>query len=406
MSRIDDLIAELCPDGVEHKPLGEIATFARGHGLPKTMLADGDLGAIHYGQIYTRYGIWADSTYSYVDSRAAENLIRVYPGDLILANTSENLEDVGKTVAWMGKSEIVTGGHSTVIRHQQNAKFLAYWFSSQDFHIQKRKFAYGTKVIELPSRKLELLRLPVPPIEVQQEIVRILDKFTQLEAELEAELEARRVQYEYYRSSLFSEISGNESTWLPLASICASISSGGTPTSGKRDYYDGTIPWLRTQEVDFNRIKETGVHITELGLNNSSAKWVPAHCVIVAMYGATAAKVAINDIPLTTNQACCNLEINHSIADYRYVFYWLSSRYEHLKSLGEGTQSNLNAGKIRKFQIPVPPLAEQQRIAVILDKFDALVNDLSVGLPAELNARRQQYEHYRDRLLTFKELPA
>lgn len=143
--------------------------------------------------------------------------------------------------------------------------------------------------------------------------------------------------------------------------------------------------------------------ITEAGLKNSSAKWIPANCVIVAMYGATAAKAAINGIPLTTNQACCNLEVDPEQANFRYVFHWISHEYERLKALGEGSQSNLNAQKVKGYPIALPPLEEQARIVSILDKFDALVNDLSTGLPAELKARRQQYGHYRDRLLTFKE---
>ena len=127
-----------------------------------------------------------------------------------------------------------------------------------------------------------------------------------------------------------------------------------------------------------------------------------SNCVIVAMYGATAAKVAINKIPLTTNQACCNLEINPSIALYRYVFHWLSREYLNLKALGQGSQSNINAQIIKNYPIPIPPLSEQPRIGDILDRFDALVNDLSAGLPAEIEARRKQYEYYRDTLLTFK----
>lgn len=122
------------------------------------------------------------------------------------------------------------------------------------------------------------------------------------------------------------------------------------------------------------------------------------------MYGATAAKVATNLIPLTTNQACCNLQIDPSVASYRYVFHWVKNQYQRLRGLGEGSQSNLNAKKVKSFPIPVPSLREQERIAADLDTFDALVNDLSSGLPAELNARRQQYEYYRDKLLTFKEL--
>ena len=109
-------------------------------------------------------------------------------------------------------------------------------------------------------------------------------------------------------------------------------------------------------------------------------------------------------LPLTTNQACCNLQIDETKADVRYVFHWLSNEYEHLKALGEGSQSNINAKKVKSYPISLPPLEEQRRIVSILDRFDKLTNDLSSGLPAEIEARRKQYEYYRDRLLSFDEL--
>ena len=189
-----------------------------------------------------------------------------------------------------------------------------------------------------------------------------------------------------------------------LADVCSKISSGGTPTATNKEYYNGNIPWLRTQEVDWKNIYDTEIKITETGLKNSSAKWIPENCVIVAMYGATAAKVAINKIPLTTNQACCNLQVNPNIALYRYVFHWLCYKYNELKQLGQGSQSNINAGIIKNYPILLPPLEEQERIVAILDRFDKLCNDISQGLPAEIEARKKQYEYYRDKLLTFKEL--
>jgi type I restriction enzyme S subunit len=145
------------------------------------------------------------------------------------------------------------------------------------------------------------------------------------------------------------------------------------------------------------------MRITEAGLKNSSANWIPKHCVIVAISGASAGRSAINDIALTTNQHCCNLEIDPQQAKYRYVFHWLGREYKRLKALGQGARSDLNVGLISSYRIALPPLAEQERIVGILDRFDALVNDLTSGLPAELAARRKQYEYYRDRLLTFKE---
>lgn len=137
-------------------------------------------------------------------------------------------------------------------------------------------------------------------------------------------------------------------------------------------------------------------------MNSSSAKYIPANCIIVAMYGATVGRVAINKIPLTTNQACANIEINEKIASYRYVFHYLSSKYEYIKSLGAGSQTNINAGIVKKILIPIPPLSVQERIVSILDKFDTLTTSISEGLPKEIELRRKQYEYYRERLLSFR----
>jgi len=189
--------------------------------------------------------------------------------------------------------------------------------------------------------------------------------------------------------------------YVKIKDVCIKISSGGTPNTSRSDYYGGNIPWLRTQEVDWSDIIDTEVKITDEGLQNSSAKWIPENCVIVAMYGVTAAKVAINKIPLTTNQACCNLQIDANKAMYRYVYYWLASKYNDLKALGQGSQSNINAKVIRDFPIPLPPLPVQQEIVRILDNFTELTTELTKKLTSETTARRKQYEYYRDKLLTF-----
>ncbi len=196
---------------------------------------------------------------------------------------------------------------------------------------------------------------------------------------------------------LIAEHCPNGVEWQTIQDICVRICSGGTPSSKRRDYYDGNIPWLRTQDVDFNIVDRTSATISEEGLKNSAAQWIPANCVIVAMYGATAAKVAVTSIPLTTNQACCNLQIDESKAAVRYVFYWLSNEYKRLKALGEGSQSNISAKKVRSYPIPVPPLPVQEEIVRILDSFSTLEAELE----AELEARRKQYAYYRNELLTF-----
>ncbi|WP_225419930.1 restriction endonuclease subunit S [Methanohalophilus profundi] len=164
--------------------------------------------------------------------------------------------------------------------------------------------------------------------------------------------------------------------YVEIGSLCSQVYSGGTPSSKNESYYGGDIPWLRTQEVIFNRIKDTGVKITEDGLHNSSAKWVPPNSIVVAMYGNSAGRVAINDIPLTTNQACCNLIINPKVANYRYVFYRLKHNYEVLRGLSRGSaQNNLNASQVKTFKISCPPINTQFAIASILSKYDDLIEN-------------------------------
>ncbi len=276
---------------------------------------------------------------------------------------------------------------------------------------QKQKIVGQVRKASVPRlgrNSIENISIPIPPLSVQTKIVQILDAFTaitaELTAELAAELDMRNKQYQYYRDKLLSE---NELAkvgfeWKSLGEVCLKVSSGGTPLSTREEYYNGDIPWLRTQEVKFNEIFETEVKITQAGLDNSSAKWIPANCVIVAISGATAGRSAINKIPLTTNQHCCNLQINPEIALYKYVYYWVLKEFENIKSLGQGARSDLNSGIIKNYQIPIPPLAEQARIVAILDKFDTLTQSISDGLPREIELRQQQYEYYREMLLGFE----
>ena len=289
------------------------------------------------------------------------------------------------------------------LKEQLLPKFVFYYFFLIDEWCKQHLVIGNFPSVDV--QQLINLPFPIPPLRVQARIVEILDKFTQLEAELETELEARKKQYAYYRDQLlnFSQYPplNVNIEWGTLGEVCENICSGGTPSTKKKQYYQGTIPWLRTQDIDWREVYDTEIKITEEAIANSSAKLIPTNCVIVAMYGATAAKACINKIPLTTNQACCNLQVNEKVAHYKYVYYWISNEYERLKAQGEGSQSNLNARKIKSYKIPLPPLSEQRRIVDILDHFDTLTNSISEGLPKEIALRRKQYEYYRDALLNF-----
>lgn len=188
--------------------LGDIGSIVRGNGLQKRDFTEEGVGCIHYGQIYTKYGMATEKTISFVEESLAEKLRKVEKGNIIFAVTSENIEDLCKCVVWLGEEEIVTGGHTAILKHNQNSKFLAYYFQTEAFHSQKRKLATGTKVMDVTATKLEEIIIPLPPLEEQQRIVDILDRFDKLcndiSEGLPAEIEARQKQYEYYREKLLT----------------------------------------------------------------------------------------------------------------------------------------------------------------------------------------------------------
>ena len=416
MSRIDELIAELCPDGVPFKPLGEIGELVRGGGMPKADFTEAGVGAIHYGQIYTHYGTWTTETISFVSPDTAARLAKVDPGDVIITNTSENLEDVGKAVAWLGGEKIVTGGHATVLKHSQNCKFIAYWLQTPAFFAQKKKLATGTKVIDVSAKALAKIEIPVPPLEVQREIVRILDLFASLEAELEAELEARRRQYAHYNRLVLAEAAGGDG-WrrCRLREVC-DILVGFPFKSAEFSPHPSDVRLVRGDNIgqgflkrgEFKRWRRSvsdGLSRYELQTSDvvlaMDRPWIPA--------GLKWARIEARDLPALLVQRVACLRSKPEVLNQQYLGHVISSGgfTEHVLSVQTGnTVPHLSERSIAGFLLPVPPLEDQARIVAILDKFDALVNDLSVGLPAELAARRKQYEHYRDRLLTFEEAVA
>lgn len=200
MSRIDDLIALHCPNGVQFKPLGEVGEFIRGNGLQKSDLVESGVGAIHYGQIHTHYGTWATVTKSFVSEALAARLRKAKPGDLVIATTSEDDEAVAKAVAWIGSADVAVSGDAYIYRHTLEPKYVSYFFQSTQFQDQKKRHITGPKVRRISGDALAKIRIPAPPLEIQREVVRVLDTF----AELEAELEARRRQYKYYRDALLT----------------------------------------------------------------------------------------------------------------------------------------------------------------------------------------------------------
>ena len=406
MSRLDELIKELCPDGIQYYKLKEVCDDIIVPMRDRPKIFD---GAIPWCRIEDKEGQFFNDSLSGL--RVSQTVIdemklKVFPTGTVICSCSASIGAYAINTQPLITNQTFIG---LVCGKSLYNKYLLYYMETQT-KVLMQMASTGT-IPYISRKKFEELSIPVPPIEVQNKIVQILDVYSEsvssLQQELEKELTARKKQYEYYRSLLldFGVHWGakSECKLSTLKEIALRFCSGGTPLKGNHDYYDkGTIPWLRTQDVTFNEIQHVDSFITELAVKETSAKWIPENCVIVAISGASAGRCAINKIPLTTNQHCLNIQINPQVALYKYVFYCVTNQYEELLQRKEGARGDLNASRILSLKIPVPAIEEQERIVSILDHFDKLRNDISETLSKEIVARQKQYEYYRDKLLTFK----
>ena len=407
MSKLDELIAELCPNGVEYKSLGEIATIARGGNFQKKDFCDRGVPCIHYGQIYTKYGLFTDKTITFITEERAKKQKFAKTNDIIMAVTSENIEDVCKCLAWLGNEDVAVSGHSAIISHNQNPKYLVYYFHSQMFFTQKRKLAHGTKVIEVTPDTLKSIKLPVPPLEVQREIVHILDSFTLLTAELTAELTARKKQYEFYRDKLLTF--GNDTLECRLKDIC-DIFLGLTATP---NYTDAGVKFISAQNTSNDFLDLSNVkYISETDFESTTSNAKPQRGDL--LFTRVGSNLGHPVIVETDEKLCIFVSLgylrvrNKKQVVIGYLKHWMNTDLfwsQVRKNVHGAAKVNLNTGWLKEFRISLPPLETQERIVHVLDNFEAICTDLNIGLPAEIEARQKQYEYYRDKLLSFKELP-
>ena len=188
--------------------LGEIGEFTRGNGLQKKDFQEEGNPVIHYGQIYTKYGFTADDVLSYVNDEIFSKLRKARKNDILIATTSENIEDVGKSVVWLGEDEIGFSGDMYSYRTEQNSKYIAYYFQTNAFQRQKERKVTGTKMTRIHGDDMEKFEIPLPPLSLQNKIVKVLDKFQVLLVDTKGlipeEIEQRQKQYEYYREKLLT----------------------------------------------------------------------------------------------------------------------------------------------------------------------------------------------------------
>ena len=403
MSKLDDLINKLCPDGVEYKRLGDFASVIRGGNFQKKDFVENGKPCIHYGQMYTHFKNTTNKTLTFVSDSVFEKSKQAQPNDIVMAVTSENVEDVCSCVAWLGKENIAVSGHTAIIHHNQNPSYLSYYFHSELFFKQKVKLAHGTKVIEVTPDKLLGIEIPVPPLEVQNEIVRILDKFTSLEAELEA----RRKQYEYYRDSLLTF--GDYVEWKTLGDLFE-FKNGlnkekGAFGKGKTivnftDVYNKR--WLTK-----DRLKGL-VDVDEEEQKRYSAK---KGDVFFTRTSETKEDVGMASVLLEDIEGCVFSGFvlrARPLTDlfipkfYSYYFSTPQVRKIIVQYASFTTRALTSGPRLSKIKIPIISKTEQEKIVSFLDRFESYCNDITSGLPAEIEARHKQYEYYRDKLLTFK----
>ncbi|MFF5109853.1 restriction endonuclease subunit S [Streptosporangium sp. NPDC000509] len=416
MSEIDRLLAEHCPDGVEVKMLGEIGTFIRGRRFTKADMVKKGIPCIHYGEIYTEYGVSTESTISHVREDLRNQLRYAQPGDVIVAGVGETVEDVGKAVAWLGEGEVAFHDDSFLFRSELDPTYVSYYFQTSTFRTEKEQHVSRAKMKRLSSSGLSRITIPVPPPEVQCEIVRILDNMTELRAELraelQAELQARTRQYGHYRD-LMLRLPASGKSWpkVKLREV-ADIRVGFAFKSKEFSEDPAAIRLIRGDNIGQGRLKHKGYKRWLRNENDAldpfllregdvvlamDRPWIPA--------GLKWAQIKEGDVPALLVQRVARMRAHSAQVDERFLGRLIDSPNftEYVLSVQTGnTVPHLSGAQIGNYEFRLPSRAEQVHLAERLEAFDALMNDLSTGLHAEIDARRNQYEHYRDKLLKFE----
>ena len=413
MSEISDMIQRLCPDGVEYRKLGEVGSFYAGlSGKCKDDFKDGNAMFINYLNVYSNPSL----------NLNVQEKVRIYNGE------KQNIIQKGD-ILFTGSSETPDEcGMSSVVMEQpcENAYLNSFCFGLRLFNPERfdmiylkhllrsteiRKLISGTASgvtrFNVSKKRFSMVSIPVPPIEIQRKIGEVLDNFSELTAELTAELEARKKQYEYYRDNLlnFSQIAPNSVKWMKMSEV-------GTFTRGRRfvraDIVEQGYPCIHYGDM-----------YTYYGLSATETKtYIPFEVakklrfaqqndVVIVGAGENDEDIGIGvawlgDSSPAVHDACY---IFHHNQNPKFISHYLRTSFYHKQiktSVSSGKICSISAEGIGKALIPIPPLSEQERIVSILDRFESLTTDLTSGLPAEIKARQQQYEYYRDQLLTFK----
>ncbi len=416
MHKIERLLQTLAPKGVEFRKLGEVINILKGKQLNKELLLDYGEYPVMNGGIHAS-GYWNEYNTD-------------YPKIII----SQGGASAGY-VNYM-TSKFWAGAHCYAIElnsEKLNYKFLYYFLKNSQTILMKSQFGAG--IPALNKADIETLTIPIPPLEIQQEIVKILDAFTELNTELNTELKARKKQYQYYQNMLldFNDINQNHKdakmSTKPypkrLKTLLQTLAPKGVEfrklgevcdfqngfAFQRKNFRNTGLPIIRISNIQNDRLLLDEVIYFSLndykGTNFEPFK-ITKGDILIAMSGATTGKIGILtfDTTLYLNQRVGKFKPNITKLNNKFLYYFLLTKINFLYSLaGGGAQPNLSSNQIlQQITIPIPPLEIQQEIVKILDQFSILTTDLLAGIPAEIKARKKQYEYYREKLLTFKPL--
>ena len=417
MSKISDLIARLCPNGVEYKSLGELGDFYTGlSGKGKDDFKDGNAKFITYMNVYSNPGLKVDVE-DRVKIAAGERQNTIEKGDVLFTGSSETPDECGMSSVLLDdpKEPLYLNsfcfGFRLFDKERFEPGFLKHLFRSYELRKQITRTANGVTRFNVSKVKMAKVNIPVPPLEVQREVVEVLDKFALLTAELTAELEKRKKQYEHYRDKLLNFRGGGRSEWLTLGEVILSLNTGLNPrrffqlnTDDAMNYYV-TIREMHGGRIEFSD-KTDRINDEALRLCNNRSNLEKGD-VLFSGTGTIGEMVVLEETPTNWNikEGVYTIKPDQTKILSKFLRYILMStpvRLSYLSKVAGGTVKSISMGDMKKIKIPLPTLEKQAEVVALLDRFDKLCNDLTSGLPAEIAARKKQYEYYRDKLLTFK----
>ena len=399
MPDLESALKRLCPAGVEYKTIGEIATdIYRGSGIKREEILEAGMPCVRYGEIYTTYGIWFDRCVSYTSLDYVTSPKYFEHGDILFAITGESVEDIAKSCAYVGHERCIAGGDIVVLKHEQNPKYLSYALSTTEAKRQKSKGKTKNKVVHSSVPSIKSIRIPIPPLDIKEELVKLLDEMsalsTSLSTELLSELQGRKKQCNYYRCKLLDRYAdGNKVRIGELGKW----QGGKTPSMKEKKFWEnGTIPWISSKDMKKAILDDTKDHITDIALKEASMMLFPEESIaIVTRSGILKHTFPVAYIPFRTtiNQDIKALVVRDGVSA-RYVSLVMQAYGEDIRIKTKkqgGTVDSLDFNKIMEYEIPLPEYDEQLKIVDEMGKLENSFSELDNCLKAEIEAIGKQY---------------